>query len=183
VIVTWLAGLIGCTVRQHDNRDYALADLRIDHGAMEQMHRFARETEPADPAEAESETGGLLLGQFDDACRIVWVSEVTGLPDGSFASPLGLALNTPAVREDVNRRSRQTDDLTSFVGLWHTHPGSLALPSEIDIEAMNGLRAESSHPSPRSLLVVLGLPSTGSPAVGRWPRGWNPGIYAEVFAT
>jgi proteasome lid subunit RPN8/RPN11 len=157
-------------------------EVRIDHGAMEQMHRFARETEPADPAEAESETGGLLLGQFDDACRIVWVSEVTGLPDGSFASPLGLALNTPTVREDVDQRSRQTDGLTSFVGLWHTHPGSLALPSEIDIDAMNRLRAESSHPSPRALLVVLGLPGTGSPTVGRWPEGWNPGIYAEVFA-
>jgi hypothetical protein len=30
VIVTRLAGLIGCTVRQYDNRDYAFADLRAD---------------------------------------------------------------------------------------------------------------------------------------------------------
>jgi proteasome lid subunit RPN8/RPN11 len=157
-------------------------EVRIDHRAMTQMQRFAREAEPADAVEAESETGGLLLGQFDDACRIAWVSEATGPPDGSFASPLGLAVNTPAAREDVRERSRQTGGLTSFVGLWHTHPAGSAWPSEIDIEAMNKLLVESPNHSPRLLLVVLGLPGTGSPAVGRWPEGWNPGIYAQVFA-
>jgi proteasome lid subunit RPN8/RPN11 len=156
-------------------------EVRIDYRAMEQMSRFAREMEAADAGEAQSETGGLLLGQFDDACHIAWVSEATGPPDGSFASPLGLTVNTPAAREDVLERSRQTGGLVSFIGLWHTHPGGPAWPSEIDIEAMNKLLVDSSNPSPRALLVVLGLSGTGSLAIGRWPEGWNPGIYARVF--
>jgi hypothetical protein len=47
---------------------------------------------------------------------------------------------------------------------------------------MNKLLDESPNHSPRALLVVLGLPGTGSSAVGRWPESWNPGIHAEVFA-
>jgi proteasome lid subunit RPN8/RPN11 len=164
------------------SEDSGLYEVRIDHRAVAQMHRLARETEPADIAQAEDETGGLLLGQFDDACRIVWVSEVTGPPGGSSASPLGLVVNTPAAREDVSERSRRTGGLMSFVGLWHTHPGGSAWPSEIDVEAMDKLLAESPNHSPRALLVVLGLPGTGSLAVGQWPEGWNPGIYAKVFA-
>ena len=157
-------------------------EVRIESRALEEMHRFVRDMETADTAEAGTETGGLLLGQFDDACRIVWVSEAMGPPDGTLASPLGLAVNTPAAREEVSQRSHQTGGRTAFVGLWHTHPGAPASPSTIDIEAMHKLLAESSHHSPRLLLVVLGLPGTGSPAVGRWPEGWNPGIHAEVFA-
>ncbi len=158
-------------------------EVRIESGALEEMRRFVRDMESADTAEAGTETGGLLLGQFDDACRIVWVSEVKGPPEGSLASPLGLALNTPAARGEVSQRSHQTSGRTAFVGLWHTHPGAPASPSTIDIEAMHKLLAESSHHSPRLLLVVLGLPGTGSPVVGRWPEGWNPGIHAEVFVS
>lgn len=168
----------GLTIADHSG----VYEVRIDCQAMERIHGFVQDTAPADATEPESETCGLLLGQFDDACRIVWVSEVTGPPDGSLASPLGVAVNTPAAREYVRERSNRTGGLTTFVGLWHTHPHGSARPSDIDIEAMNKLLAESSTPSPRILLLVISLPGTGSPAIGQGPEGWNPGTHAEVFA-
>lgn len=169
----------GLTIADHSG----VYEVRIDRQAMERIHDFVQDMAPVGITEAESETGGLLLGQFDEACRIVWVSEVTGPPDGSLAGPLGVAVNTPAAREDVCERSHRTGGLTAFVGLWHTHPHGSARPSEIDIEAMNKLLAESSSPSPRILLLVISPPGTGSPAVGQGPDGWNPGIHAEIFAS
>ncbi len=175
-----------CLVLPHDRvvPDHrGMYEVRIDQRALEQMRQVVRETASVGTAQGDSETGGLLLGQFDDACRVTWVSEATGPPDGSAASPLSVVINTPAAREHVRERSRETGGLTSFVGLWHTHPHGSASPSDPDTQAMKKLLAESREHSPRILLMVLGLPDSRSSSADQWPQDWNPDIYAEVLAS
>jgi proteasome lid subunit RPN8/RPN11 len=156
--------------------------VRIQERAMAQLRQFVAETTSAYTAQADRETGGLLLGQFDDACGVAWVSEATRPPDGSLGSPLFMVINTPAAREHVLERSRQTGGLTSFMGLWHTHPDGPASPSETDIQAMRKLIAETPGHSLRILLMVLGLAASGSRSATQPGADWGPDIYAEVFA-
>lgn len=93
-----------------------------------------------------------------------------------------MVINTPAAREHVRERSRQTGGLISFMGLWHTHPGGSASPSQTDIDAMRKLIAEATGYSSRILLMVLGLPGSGTESATHPPADWDPDIYAEVFA-
>lgn len=165
--------------------DRAVADqsgtyqVRIAPRAMEQMRLECA----GDGFGNATETGGLLLGQFDDACGIAWVSEAQGPPAGSIAGPEFIVVNSPEAREEVRERSRQTDGLIGFVGLWHTHLGGEAKPSPVDLAAMARLIAEAPGPSPRILVMILGLPGDGAPTAGDEGGGgeWEPDIYAEVL--
>ncbi|MGH3248261.1 MAG: ThiF family adenylyltransferase [Trebonia sp.] len=157
-------------------------EVRIDHRVMERIREIACDAAVASHCLPTVETGGLLLGQFDDACRIAWVSEVTGPPEGSLASSHRMVINTAAAREHARERSSKTGGLVSFLGLWHTHTEGPASPSAVDLDAMERLIAEAPGYSPRFLFLVLRPPgNAGSPSAGCGPEDWDPGIYAEVF--
>jgi proteasome lid subunit RPN8/RPN11 len=154
--------------------------VRIDQQAMQQMRRFVSEMAAAE-VPPDSETGGLLLGQFDDACRVAWVTMATGPPGGSLTSPVLLQLNAPAAQEFVQLRSDRTGGLTSFAGFWHTHPNGPASPSQMDTETMQRLLGEMPGHSRRLLLMVLAVPGSGSLTMDQEPVAWTPEIYAEVL--
>ena len=150
--------------------------VRLDPRAAERMLNIATAaTANQDPA-AGKHAGGLLLGQFDDACQIVWVSEVTSPPPGSTISRLGLELNTPEAHKELEARREQSRGLLNHIGFWHVHKGS-PMPSGTEREAMRQVLGLA----PRMLLLVLGVPERsaipGSPA----PRGAVPDMHAEVF--
>jgi proteasome lid subunit RPN8/RPN11 len=153
--------------------------VRLNQGALEQMRQAVRKSAAA---ECPGETGGLLLGQFDDACGVAWVSEATEPPAGSFAGLDFIVVNSPKAREAVRERSRQTHGLISFMGLWHTHPDAGAEPSSIDNEAMVQLLAQATGPFPRILVIILGAPGPEASLVGRDGEDWSPDIYAKVLA-
>jgi hypothetical protein len=117
-----------------------------------------------------------LLGQFDDTCQIVWVSEVISPPPGSTISQFGLELNTPQAQQELEARREQSRGLLSHIGFWHVHKGS-PMPSGTEQEAMR----QALGFAPRMLLLVLGVPdrsaTPGSPAL---PRA-VPDMHAEVF--
>jgi proteasome lid subunit RPN8/RPN11 len=126
-------------------------------------------------------TGGLLLGQFDSACRIGWVSQATGLPPGSTANPLNIELNLDEVRDFLDHRSSQSEGMLTLVGFWHTHPGGSTAPSEIDRTTMRKLVESPEWPSAPALLLILDVPEDGS--AGEPASPWMPKIHAETFAT
>jgi integrative and conjugative element protein (TIGR02256 family) len=154
-------------------------EVRIDRRAMVQMRLFVAAMAASAPQEPE--TGGLLLGQFDDACRVAWVTEVTGPPDGSFTCQFLLELNAPAAREHVQHRTERTRGLASFAGFWHTHPDGPVEPSAQDRETMSRLLAEDPGYAPRLMLMILAAPG-GSEAADRELVAWNPDIYVEVLS-
>jgi hypothetical protein len=62
-------------------------EVRIEETAMETIRGYVRASVNGRNPGA-GHTGGLLLGQFDSAGRIAWVSQATGPPRGSTAGPL-----------------------------------------------------------------------------------------------
>lgn len=153
-------------------------EVRVDENAMETMREHVRASANGRTPGA-GHTGGLLLGQFDSACRIAWVSQATGLPPGSTAGRLRMTLGLRAVQEVLDDRRNSSEGRLTLIGFWHTHPGGSAEPSEVDRATMRERVASPEWPAAPALLLVLGIPENGS--VGEPPAPWEPQIHAETF--
>ena len=110
--------------------------------------------------EPDVETGGVLLGEIDDACRVVWVSKATGPPPDSHASAGAFVCGVEGVDDLVAHHDRRTRGALRFLGLWHTHPYGHARPSEMDERGMTELLVPVAQAPRRALLVILGGPAT-----------------------
>lgn len=153
-------------------------EVRIDEGAMRVIREHVRASVNGRTRGA-GHTGGLLLGQFDGACRVAWVSEATALPPGSTADPLNIHLDVDDVQDVLANRRRQSRGMLTLIGFWHSHLGSSARPSETDRATMRKLAASQEWRSAPALLLVLGIPKDGS--VGEPGSPWRPEIHAETF--
>jgi hypothetical protein len=153
-------------------------EIRVDENAMETMRGHVRASVNGRTPGA-GHTGGLLLGQFDSACRVAWVSQATGLPEGSAANSLQIKLATDNVREVLDDRSSRSGGMLTLIGFWHTHRGASAEPSDEDRATMRERAASPEWPAAPALLLVLGIPADGS--VGESSSPWTPEIHAETF--
>jgi hypothetical protein len=153
-------------------------EIRIDENAMETMREHVRASVNGRTPGA-GHTGGLLLGQFDTACRIAWVSQATGLPKGSTANALQIKLAVDDVQEVLSDRGSRSGGMLSLIGFWHAHRGGSAEPSEEDQATMRKRVASPEWPPAPALLLVLGIPEDGS--VGEPSSPWAPEVHAETF--
>jgi ThiF family/Prokaryotic E2 family A/Prokaryotic homologs of the JAB domain len=155
-------------------------EVRIDETAMETIREHVRASVHG-RTPGTGHTAGLLLGQFDSVCRIAWVSQATGLPPGSTATPLKIDLDMAEVRAFLADRNNRSGGMLTLIGFWHTHRGSSTAPSETDHTTMRELVASPEWRSAPALLLILGLPEDGS--TGEPASPWLPEIHAETFAT
>jgi integrative and conjugative element protein (TIGR02256 family) len=129
---------------------------------------------------AKIETGGLLLGQVDDACRCIWVDDVSGPPPDSLLSAAHFDHGIEGVDELIAYHRERTGKLSNFVGMWHSHPYGKAEPSLTDEAAMAALVTPVSDGPRQALIVIVGGDETSWPA---WVDGRHaPDVYAR-FAT
>lgn len=148
--------------------------IRLDHSALADIRLEV--TRAADVHGPDTETGGLLLGQIDHASRVAWVSEAPGPPAGSAASDTGLLLDPTTAKETVHDLRTSSRGLISYIGAWHTHPSHAAIPSAVDIEAMEQFAREG---GPVLLLIIAG---GGPGGLTGWLHGEHqPSTYARLF--
>jgi proteasome lid subunit RPN8/RPN11 len=153
-------------------------EVRVDKAALETIQEYIRASANG-RIPGSGHTGGLLLGQFDSTSRIAWVSEATGLPQGSSASPLKISLDVRKVRDFLEDRSSRTGGMLTLIGFWHAHPGGSAAPSDEDRATMRELVAGPEWPATPALLLIAGVRQGGS--VGDSESLWAPEIHAEAF--
>src|SRR5206468_1929240 len=115
----------------------------------------------------ENETGGLLFGERDDAAKIVWVSEVSGPPPDSRASPTYFQCGISGMTELNAEKKKRSKRSVQYVGMWHTHPDSLPVPSLTDLEGMEQIVNATGGAPTRPLLLIIGQTNAG-PAVGAY---------------
>jgi integrative and conjugative element protein (TIGR02256 family) len=104
----------------------------------------------------ESETGGLLFGKRDDALRVIWVDDAIGPPPDSVCSPEKFVCGVKGTQEATRKRKKQFRGSVEFVGMWHTHPQDVPLPSTTDLSGMAQILTSGDAPPLRSLLVIVG---------------------------
>ena len=124
------------------------------------------------------ETGGSLLGAFDDAVGVVWIDEATEPPPDSLLSEVHFEHGIDGVEERIAARREATARVTTFIGMWHSHPYGEARPSETDEQGMRDLVLPVESSPSRALLLIVG----GS--AERWlpwlSSGTGPDWYARV---
>ncbi len=169
---TWFRWPNDTVLRTADDRH----EVRLAASAVAEMRTEARRG--ARVRAPRVETGGSLLGGFDAAAGVVWVDEATGPPPDSLLSEVHFQHGTIGVEERLDARRTATARVTTFVGMWHTHPYGPAAPSPTDEEGMRELVLPVAKAPPRALLLIAG----GQPQ--RW-QAWlagdaGPDWYARI---
>jgi integrative and conjugative element protein (TIGR02256 family) len=119
-----------------------------------------------DSAGPKVETGGLLFGERDDAALVIWVSEVSGPPADSSASPDGFVCGVTGTAEMNNQKRERSRGSVQYLGMWHTHPDALPLPSTTDFVAIRRLVAAAGGAA-CVLMLIVGSPD-GTPMLGTY---------------
>jgi integrative and conjugative element protein (TIGR02256 family) len=168
----WFAWPDDVVIRAADD----VAEVRIAPTAIAEMRAEARRG--ARVRENRVETGGSILGSFDAAVRVVWVDAATGPPPDSLLSEIHFEHGVEGVEALLDAHRRATGRVSTFVGMWHTHPFGQAAPSPTDEDGMRDLVLPVDKAPPRALLLIAGGPS------GRWAHwldiGGDPDWYARV---
>lgn len=122
--------------------------------ALTQLQAWVRHSEEINGSLVE--TGGHLFGERNDAARVIWVSEASGPPPDSQASPNGFVCGIEGVAEASHDKSCSSGGAIRFVGMWHTHPHGSPQPSDTDYQTMRQIVDSPALSCPRSLLLIIG---------------------------
>jgi len=135
--------------------------IRIDPSALTGIAGWIRRSDRVNGQRFE--TGGVLFGEVDEELKIIWVDEVSGPPSDSLASPAGFICGIAGVSALNEEKQRRTRGSVAFVGMWHTHPVSLPLPSDTDQNAMDALLTDGTFLGRQFLMLIIGQ------TAGRFP--------------
>lgn len=153
-------------------------EVRISQRALSEMRAEVRRGNRLRGARIE--TGGMLLGSFDDATRCLFIDLATGPPPDSRLSALYFQHGTEGSQEIIDHYRTKNANRMGFVGMWHTHPFGPAYPSATDQAGMGSIVALDGA-GRRALMLILG----GSQEA-RWiswrDGGTPPDIYAKVVS-
>jgi integrative and conjugative element protein (TIGR02256 family) len=105
-------------------------------------HRLLQEIADARNTKLPNETGGVLIGAFDTARRIVYVVDQIPSPPDSQEWPTLYIRGAEGLRERVEEIERRTLGNLVYVGEWHSHPdGHGCSPSDDDASVFAWLAA------------------------------------------
>ena len=170
---TWWLGWANDVVAADEGGGY---EVRLSPAAIREMR--AESARGLRVRGREIETGGMLLGEIDDACRCIWIDAATGPPPDSRLSAWHFDHGTDGVQDIVDHYLASSRQITAFAGLWHTHPDHRALPSSTDLAGMRQLLAPAGPAAPRAIMIILG---GSAQAWSAWLRdGHLPDIHARL---
>ncbi|MEU1371127.1 ThiF family adenylyltransferase [Streptomyces sp. NPDC005803] len=129
-------------------------EVRLNPRALAEMRAEARRG--ARVRGPQIETGGTLLGAVDDSTGVISVDEATGPPPDSLLTEAYFQHGLSGVSDHLATRRTATGGISRFLGMWHTHPHSLALPSATDRAAMTRLTLPLHHAPSRALVLIAG---------------------------
>lgn len=137
-------------------------EVRIDPAAMRALRAWQSESRRIRGLRVE--TGGILFGEVDEFLQVIWVSELSGPPSDSRHSAEEFVCGIDGLESLTKEKSTRTRKSAQYLGTWHTHPVSEAIPSAKDFNAMSTLLTETEIPVEQLLLLIVGR-SYGKPEV------------------
>lgn len=106
-------------------------------------------------ASGQLETGGILIGYYNEHHNMAIVTRVDGPPSDSQASPTRFWRGVQGLNDLLNRMWTRPIR-TYYLGEWHFHPFANAERSPIDDSTMQNLELRDSFGCPVPVLVILG---------------------------
>jgi integrative and conjugative element protein (TIGR02256 family) len=161
-----------------DDREYAY-QIRFCPAAIESIRSEALTT--AHLENEPIETGGMLLGRIDDACRVIWVTAAEGPTADSERAQHYFRHGLAGVGDIIAAHNGSSGGRERFVGMWHTHPGMSPSPSTQDLTAMRTLLVPVPNATFQGVLAIFG-------GRGRAWSDWlhdqgKPTAYAGLYRT
>ena len=152
--VTYLSYRIGGRLLSVDPAN--TFEIRISQNAWLQMQRHVDHS--AWHFGQRVETGGIILGERDETLKIMWVDEFSPPPSDSTLTPTEFICGTRGTAQLHAKRDRESCGSIRYIGMWHTHPESLPVPSLTDLLAVSKLHSETGGQFAHSLMVIIGTP-------------------------
>lgn len=104
-----------------------------------------------------NETGGVLLGSYDNERKIVYISDVLPSPPDSQEWPTVYIRGCDGLEIEVNKIYNITDGMIRYIGEWHSHPqGSNSNPSQLDKQAFLWLTDKMAKYGLPGLMMIIG---------------------------
>jgi hypothetical protein len=92
--------------------------------------------------ELPRETGGILLGYFDQVLDSLFIVDALPAPDDSLGERTGFIRGVDGLEAFIGEASRRTGQIVRYVGEWHSHPqGHGSQASGLDIVLLGHLAA------------------------------------------
>lgn len=127
----------------------------LEQGALARALTLAR-------GSGRNETGGVLIGRYEDNGAVAVVEEVTGSPRGSIFSRITFQRAAGNLRELLLRK---WSSKSHYLGEWHYHPGHAPDPSGRDKSTMERIASDNHYSCREPLLLIIGQRSTGEPSL------------------
>ena len=99
------------------------------------------------------ETGGVLIGHYNETLDTAIVTRVTGPPPDSRRRRTAFYRGTQGLRELLCALWRKKE---YYLGEWHYHPGGSPEPSSADIRRMHEIAESDDAGCPEPILLVAG---------------------------
>lgn len=148
------------------NDPHAGYEIRISYEAFKELRAWIRRS--ARTVGPGTETGGYLFGERDEATKILWITEISGPPRDSEASPESFVCGVDGVEALIAEKRRRTRDSVRLVGVWHAHPDSAPVPSSTDLHGIACVIEDSGAPSARALMMIVGNTTSGLATIGTY---------------
>lgn len=116
---------------------------------LDEMHALRR-------ARLPNETGGVLLGFFDFHHKVVCLVQALPAPPDSVERPVFFERGSDGLRSMVTAATGRTGGSVTYVGEWHSHPGTSTEASELDADVFEYLRRELRRDGQPPFMMIVG---------------------------
>lgn len=104
-----------------------------------------------------NETGGVLLGYFDQKLKAIFIADVLTAPPDSQADATGFTRGKQGLADQLDECARKTAHVVGYIGEWHSHPrGSSAQSSLLDIDLLATLALKMMLDGLPALMLIAG---------------------------
>ncbi|ELT50860.1 Mov34/MPN/PAD-1 family protein [Brucella sp. ZJ1_1] len=104
-------------------------------------------------ASANKETGGILIGRYENDGNVAVVTAATERPADSLAGRAWFQRGISGLTAKLRARWTQGE---YYLGEWHSHPGGAPDPSSNDVREMRSISIDPSYRCPKPIMVIAG---------------------------
>ena len=138
-----------------------------DEGLLEKLGTFRKDRLP-------NETGGVLLGSFDLARKILYIVDALPSPPDSEEWPTLYIRGRKGLRHAVDAVEEKTHGMLEYIGEWHSHPpGARTAASCDDLKVFAWLTELMQADGLPAVMMIVGDPGRTSCYVGEIMREEN----------
>lgn len=100
------------------------------------------------------ETGGIIIGYYDETCQNAVITEFTRPPKDSKAARFRFYRGIKGLKSLLQQCWKEQNEY--YLGEWHLHPDSSPTPSPADVAQMKKIAKDKNFNCKEPILMILG---------------------------